>query len=102
MGPNIAIWGTTEFVWSSRHRIYSQIRSGDSPAGIRHPNLVVAPTFDIGVTPISNVKCQNELNMSLWGYQSIGLIKERPNLTISGYYLYTSVRYAISQIFQHG
>ena len=26
-----------------------------------------APTFDIGVTPISNVKCQNELNMSLWG-----------------------------------
>ena len=52
----------------------------------------------------SNIKCQ----MSKWaqyelmGYQSIGLIKERPNLTISGHYLYTNVQCAISQIFQHG
>ena len=59
MGPNIGIWGTTEFVWSSRLWIYDQIRSGDLPAGIRDPNLRVAPTFDNGVTPISNVKGQN-------------------------------------------
>ena len=52
MGPNIGIWGTAEFVWSSRLRIYSQIRSSDLPAGIRDPNL---GTFDIGVTPISKV-----------------------------------------------
>ena len=102
MGPNIGIWGTTEFVWSSRLWIYDQIRSGYLPAGIRDPNLRVAPTFDIGVTPISKVNVKILSQYEVMGYQSIGLNKERPNLTIFGHYLYTSVQCAISQIFQHG
>ena len=39
----------------------------------------------------SNIKCQTSkwAQYELMGYQSIGLIKERPNLTISGHYLHT-------------
>ena len=43
-------------------------------------------------------RCLNPQNFA----SSISLIKERPNLTISEHYLYTSVLCAISRIFQQG
>ena len=43
--------------------------------------------------------CQILSKYRIMGYQSNRLIKERPNLTIYGHYLFTSVQCAISQIF---
>ena len=96
--------GTYGFVWTSPVQIWPLPDLIGHLAGAGGPERPLLPELheQLWHEPQDQPSCQILSKYRIMGYQSNRLIKERPNFTIYGHYLYTSVQCAISQIFQHG
>ena len=96
--------GTYGFVWTNADQIRPLPVFGGHLAQAGVPERPLLPELheQLWHEPQYQPSCQILSKYRIMGYQSNRLIKERPNFTIYGHYLYTSVQRAISQIFQHG
>ena len=96
--------GTYGFVWTSAVQIWPLPDLIGHLAGAGEPERPLLPELHehLWHEPQYQPSCQIVSKYRIMGYQSNRLIKERPNFTIYGHYLYTSVQCAISRIFQQG